>query len=210
EAGRALREGDRRRGQIADPGAVDALTRQRPRARRVRLQTLGPLPRGARVVLAQALHVADLEARALEHVEDVAHVVHLAVGEDVALEELGLRAAPPMLLVRDAVVQEEAAGYQQLVDAGEVVRVVPDPEVLDDADGGGSRRRCRPYAGRGRGRRSRSTRRSGTRSPWHRSASCGASWHHPIPNAPSRTRRRRSPERVQASRAAATMRTPGR
>src|SRR5205823_9327365 len=60
----------------------------------------------------------------------------LAVREDVTLEEVRLARSAPVLLVRDAVVQEEAARLEQLVDASEVRRVVPDADVLDDPDRG--------------------------------------------------------------------------
>jgi len=66
----------------------------------------------------------------------VADVVHLAVREHVPLQELGLAGPPPVLLVRDAVVQEEPARLEQLVDAREVGGVVADADVLDDADRG--------------------------------------------------------------------------
>src|SRR5207302_1962452 len=60
----------------------------------------------------------------------------IAVGEDVTEEELRLAGRPPVEVVRDAVIEVEAAGIEHGVDAVEEGGVVRGAYVLDHADGG--------------------------------------------------------------------------
>src|SRR5262249_16976054 len=100
-----------------------------------RLEVREPAAQRPRVVLAQALDVAHLEARVLERGDDVADLMELAVREDVALDEhrgVGARrgdGGPP-----DAVVQEAAAGAQQLEEPAAVLVEAVAPDVLVHAD----------------------------------------------------------------------------
>src|SRR5262249_50719518 len=58
----------------------------------------------------------------------------VAIGKDVAEQEIGLAGALPVELVMDAVVQIEPAVLQELMQAAEERRIVRDPDVLDDAN----------------------------------------------------------------------------
>ena len=119
---------------------------------RMRLEVGQPVAQRERIVLAQRLDVADLEAGFLHRRHDVGHRMQLTVREDVAGQEgvgrrgLGVQAG-------DAVVEEQPAGTQQRVhgarigvellaadvlvhaDAGDLVeRAVGDLAVVADAD----------------------------------------------------------------------------
>ncbi len=86
-------------------------------------------------MLAQVLHVAHLEAALLRHQVRLAEYHQLHVGEDVSIAEIADHEAtnrplpgrvPPPGGARvhgDAVVQEEPAGPEQLIDLGKVLRM---------------------------------------------------------------------------------------
>ncbi len=135
EADGAVLEGHGRARQVQEPGAIGPLAHERARLVRARGQPLDPVAAGARVVQPEVLDVHDLPVGALHLGERLAHPRHVAVGEDVAQEELGLAGALPVKLVLDAVAQVEAPVAQQLADAAEERGVVLDPHVLDHADG---------------------------------------------------------------------------
>src|SRR5262249_56359987 len=91
----------------------------------VRLEVRHPRPQRERVVLAQRLYVARLEAGALDRRDHAADLVELAVGEDVPVDEATAREPRPPLRRRsrhargaaDGVVEEATPGRQELVAA---------------------------------------------------------------------------------------------
>ena len=86
-----------------------------------------------RVVLSERFGVARLEARLLHLGQDARERLELAVGED---EPPGEGLGVSLLLARadDAVVQQDAAGLQQLAQVGEVGRQLRRADVLDHPD----------------------------------------------------------------------------
>src|SRR6267143_465979 len=124
EADGAALEGDGGARQIEEPRAVSPLADQRARLVGAGPQPLDPLAARPRVVQAQAFHVEDLPAGPLHLRECLRQPGEVAVGEDVAVEEIGLAGAPPVEFVSDAVVQVEAAVVQQLAEPLEEGRVV--------------------------------------------------------------------------------------
>src|SRR6267143_1324189 len=99
-------------------------------------QSRDPLPAGPRVMQPQALHVDDLEARALDLRQGLAESREIAVREDVAVQELGLAGALPVKVVDDPVVQVETTVLEPGAHAGEEGGIVRDADVLDHAAGG--------------------------------------------------------------------------
>ena len=81
----------RRRGHVEAPHPGPARADQAHRLVPVRLEVRDPVPQRQRVVLAQALDVARLEAGALHARHDRADLVQLAVGEHVAVDEAAVR-----------------------------------------------------------------------------------------------------------------------
>src|SRR5262245_13961437 len=128
-------EGHRRARHVEEPGPVDALTHQVPRLVPPRLQALHPVAAGAGVVQAEALDVEDLPSRSLLLGHGLGEAGQVAIREDVPVEELRLAGGLPVELVRDPMVQVQAAIVQHLADPSEEARVVGDPHVLDDPDG---------------------------------------------------------------------------
>src|SRR4030095_11335698 len=129
-------EGHRRAREVEQPGSVDLLAHDGARLVGAGLQSLGPVATGPRVVLAQVLQVEQLPARPLHLGERLGHAREIAVGEHVAVQEVGLTRALPVGLVVDAVVQVEAAVDQHLLHAPEERGVVRDADVLDHPDRG--------------------------------------------------------------------------
>lgn len=94
---------------------------------------------------AQTLDVPDFEALCLHVPHDAAHAVELPVREDIAVDEArGDGLAPAVLLVRDAVIQHQAAWDQQPLRRGEVARQVAQADVLEHPDAGNLVPACLP------------------------------------------------------------------
>jgi hypothetical protein len=96
-------------------------------------------------MLTEALDVASFEAATLHRADHRAHLVQLAVGEDVALDEgaageAGASTAQPAerrrggLRARDGVVEQPSAVGQQLPQSREVLGEAGEPHVLEHAD----------------------------------------------------------------------------
>src|SRR5256712_8729313 len=110
EADGAVLEGDHRARQVEQPGSIRALAGHGARLVRPLAQPLDPLPAGPRLMQAQALDRAGLEAPALDLGQRLAESREIAVREDVAIQELGLAGARPGELVDGPEVLVEAAG----------------------------------------------------------------------------------------------------
>ena len=82
----------------------------------VLLEVAAPLGEGERVVLAEVLLVADLEARVLGGSDDRPGADQLAVQEDVAVDE-GTGRPQPVVGAGDAVVEQQPAHPQPIPDA---------------------------------------------------------------------------------------------
>src|SRR5215216_795944 len=124
-----------RRPQVQTPDADALGTRQSRRLLEVVVEPPCPVAERLRVVVAESLHVLDLEPGALERKLDARQRQWVAVGEDVTLRERpgfrGLR-----IEARDAVVKQPSAAGQH---APELLCVDVDlrlPDVLDHADAG--------------------------------------------------------------------------
>src|SRR3954447_603031 len=144
-------EADRRRGHVEPPHPRPGLPRVAHSGVPAPLEVPQPLPERPRVVLAQGLDVPRLEPGALDRGRHQPDLVELAVGEDVAVEEVvaeaaveplaGLRPHPGDRVrgrrrggVADAVVQEPAAGRAQVVAPGEVLAQLGPADVLEHPD----------------------------------------------------------------------------
>ena len=100
------------------------------------LEVAHPRPQREPVVLAQALDVTNLEARALHRRDDAPELVQLAVGEDVAVDE-AVRLEARAAAVRrpgDPVVQEPPAGTEEPSQPAEVHPQLRQPHVLEHPD----------------------------------------------------------------------------
>src|SRR5215211_2687455 len=87
------------------------------------------------VVLAQILDVAHFEAGLVDHRNNVADLMQLAIGEDVAVDEASPSEGPPLPRgPGDAVVEEAAAGLQQAIELLEVHPELREADVLEHAD----------------------------------------------------------------------------
>ena len=97
---------------------------------------------GARVVLAPALDVVDLEADRLHRLQRVADVVELEARKHVFLHQPPLRgrvaeaAAACPCPPRDAVVEQQPAVAEQPGERAEIARIVGDADMLVHADRG--------------------------------------------------------------------------
>src|SRR5690606_4173608 len=124
-------------GQVQAPDAQGLLRHQRRRLLQTLLQALAPQLQGARVVQAQALDVDDLQAGFADRGADGHQVRQLALGEDVAVDELA-GATPDRAAVGvtrgDAVVQHQPAGLYRAEQALTVQRQVGVADVLEHAD----------------------------------------------------------------------------
>src|SRR5262249_15984187 len=94
------------------PGTVNYLIRDTEYLIGMRFQTTHPVPQRERVMLAQALHITDLEAGLLRNAECCADRHELQAGENVAIGEGRSVVYRLGSGVRDAVVQENAAWTQ--------------------------------------------------------------------------------------------------
>ena len=99
-------------------------------------EAVDPVVQGALVVLAETLDIAQLEAGVLRLGGDDRQRGQRSIGKDVLADE-----GRPLLFVLverrdDAVVQEGAAGLQQLFDGVEVGAEVLPADVLEHADAG--------------------------------------------------------------------------
>ncbi len=83
---------------------------------------------------AEVLQIEQLPTRALHLGERLGHPGEVAVGEHVAVEEVGLAGLLPVELVVDAVVEVEPAVGEHLLHPAEEGRIVGNAHVLDDAD----------------------------------------------------------------------------
>ena len=85
----------------------------------------------------QTFDIVDLEAGPLHPELDVADAVELAVREHVAIDELGRDGPVPALLVMgDAVVEEQPARTQHTLDCRIVGRQIREADMLEHADAG--------------------------------------------------------------------------
>src|SRR5689334_8919507 len=146
----------RQRLEDADPAAIEAdrhackIDEPQPGLHRadlalggglVRQQAIVPQPRGARVVLAPALDIMNLEAISLQVRDRHSDVIEFAAGENVAADCKGLLAVAAEELAigalrrpRDGVMQIEPGGLEQPMDGPEIARVVFAADVLEHAD----------------------------------------------------------------------------
>ena len=85
----------------------------------------------------QRLDVGNLEPRALHAALDIADGVELAIRKDITIDELGgTRFLPAFNVMGDAMVEEQAEGFEQAVNGGKVDRQILQSDVLKHADTG--------------------------------------------------------------------------
>ncbi len=130
----AVAEGHRPADQVELPDADDLLAHQLDEPAAVAVEVVQPAGDGQHVVLAQPVHVADLEAGALEEADGLADRAHVHVGRDEALDERA--AAGPLAGPRHLLDEHPAARLDRAVQDLGVRRVVVLADVLAHLDRG--------------------------------------------------------------------------
>ena len=133
----AVAEGEGAADEVEPPHADDLLADQLAQPREVGLEAVDPARDGQHVVLAQRVHVADLEAARLDEADGLADRPHVHVGGDERLDE---RAAAGVLaaaraLARHLLDQHPAARLDRAAQHLDVRRVVAGADVLAHLEG---------------------------------------------------------------------------